>query len=340
MKRLSPILLAVMLGGAGGCSKTPDKQSVVVYTSVDDVFARPIAEQFQKATGIEVKLVPDTEETKSAGLVNRLIAEKGRPQCDVFWSGDPVRAGVLKNKGVSAPYESPAAEGLPPRFSDPQHHFTGFSTRARVIIYNTGLCPAGQEPKSIHDLVDAKWKGKTCMANPLFGTTSMQAAAWFETMGEAAAKAFFAALSANGAAMLSSNGEVKRRVAAGDFAFGLTDTDDALGAMAEGKPVGFVFPDQDAGGTLLVPNATVLIAGAPHADNGRRFIDYLLSAASEQALAESEAAQIPLRAGVPGPAGLPTLDEIKALAVDYAKLAERLDVLQNGFLKEWVAGQP
>src|SRR3990172_742730 len=58
---------------------------VVVYTSVDDVFARPIAERFQQETGIEVRLVPDTEETKSTGLLNRLIAEKERPQADVFW---------------------------------------------------------------------------------------------------------------------------------------------------------------------------------------------------------------------------------------------------------------
>jgi iron(III) transport system substrate-binding protein len=321
------------------CSKSPETQIVVVYTSVDDVFARPIAEQFQKATGIEVKLVPDTEETKSAGLLNRLIAEKERPQCDVFWSGDPVRAGILKNKGVSATYQSQAAEGLPLQFSDHQRHFTSFSTRARVIIYNTNLCPAGLEPKSVHDLTDAKWKGKACLANPLFGTTSMHAAAWFETMGEEKAKAFFAALAANGAKMLSSNGEVKRRVAAGDFALGLTDTDDAIGAMQEGKPVNFVLPDQDSTGTLLVPNATVLITGAPHADNGRRFIDYLLSAGTEKALAASEAAQIPLRPGVPGPAKLPPLDKIKVIAVDYAKLAERLDVLQSGFLKEWVAQQ-
>lgn len=335
-----PLLLAATLGSLGSCSKSREQQTVVVYTSVDDVFARPIAEQFQKATGIEVKLVPDTEETKSAGLLNRLIAEKARPQCDVFWSGDPVRAGILKNKGVSATYESPAADGLPAQFSDPQLHFTSFSTRARVIIYNTKLCPAGQEPKSIHDFTDAKWKDKTCLANPLFGTTSMHAAAWFETMGEEKAKTFFAGLTANGTKMLSSNGEVKRRVAAGDFAFGLTDTDDAIGAMLEGKPVNFVLPDQDSTGTLLVPNAAVLIAGAPHAENGRRFIDYLLSADTEKALAASEAAQIPLRSGVPGPAKLPPLDKIKAMAVDYTKLAERLDVLQNGFLKEWVAQQP
>jgi iron(III) transport system substrate-binding protein len=286
--------------------------------------------------------VPDTEETKSAGLLNRLIAEKTRPQCDVFWSGDPVRAGILKNKGISAAYNSPAAAGLPAQFSDPQQHFTGFSTRARVIIYNTSRCPAGSEPKSVRELADAKWKGQACMANPLFGTTSMQAAAWFETMGEEPAKAFFTALAANEVKLLSSNGEVKRRVAAGDFAFGLTDTDDAIGAVLEGKPVNFVIPDQDAAGagTLLVPNAAVLIAGAPHPEAGKRFIDFLLSAESEKMLAQSEAAQIPLRPGVPGPEKLPPLGRIKALAVDYAALASRLDALQQGFLKEWTAQQP
>lgn len=178
------------------------------------------------------------------------------------------------------------------------------------------------------------------MANPLFGTTSMQAAAWFETMGEEPAKAFFAALSANEVKLLSSNGEVKRRVAAGDFAFGLTDTDDAIGAVLEGKPVNFVLPDQEGSGTLLVPNAAVLIAGAPHADAGRRFIDFLLSAEMEKMLAESEASQIPLRAGVPGPEKLPPLEKVKALEVDYAALASRLDALQQGFLKTWTAQQP
>ncbi|MFN2477467.1 MAG: extracellular solute-binding protein [Chthoniobacterales bacterium] len=336
MKQIVSILL-VLLGLAGCKPGDEGSDTVVVYTSVDDVFARPICERFQKQTGIKVQLVPDTEETKSTGLLNRLIAEKARPQCDVFWSGDPIRAGILKHKGVSAPYESAAAGGLPEQFSDPERHFTSFSTRARVLIYNTALVSAEEAPRSVRDLTDPKWKGRACMANPLFGTTSMHAAAWFETMGDEAARAFFAALAANDVRMLSSNGEVKRRVAAGDFAFGLTDTDDALGAMAEGKPVDFILPDQDDAGTLLVPNAAVLIAGAPHPENAKRFIDYLLSAETEGALALSEAAQIPLRAGVPGPSKLPPLTDIKALPVDYAKLAARLDALQAGFLEEWVS---
>ena len=125
----------------------PRSKQVVVYTSVDDVFARPIAQRFEQETGIKVLLVPDTEETKSAGLLNRLIAEKNRPQADVFWSGDPVRAAMLKAKDVSTPYRSPKAEGLPTRFSDPDGHWTGFSARARVLIYNRSLVPRGGEPK-------------------------------------------------------------------------------------------------------------------------------------------------------------------------------------------------
>ena len=311
--------------------------SVVVYTSVDDVFARPVCEQFQKQTGIEVKLVPDTEETKSTGLLNRLIAEKSRPVADVFWSGDPVRAAVLKAKGISTPFKPASAADTTGRFSDPAGHWSALSARARVLIVNTSLVPAAEMPRSLQAFLDPKWRGKACLANPLFGTTSMHAAALFETMGEAKAQAFFEGLRANGVKMLSSNGEVKRRVAAAEFAFGLTDTDDASVAMKEGKPVAMVYPDQDGSGTLIVPNATVLIANAPHADNGRQFINYLLTSEVEQALAESEAAQMPLRPGVSVPAGVKRVEEIKAMAVDYEKLGARLESLAQGFLKDWVS---
>ena len=327
--------LAVVLGGCGGKKAGGGKGEVVVYTSVDDVFARPVAERFEKETGIAVKLVTDTEETKSTGLLNRLLAEKARPRADVFWSGDPVRAAILKAKGVSAVYRSPASEGMPAKFNDPEGHWLALSARARVIIYNKKLVPGGAEPKSLDAFLAPEWKGKACIANPLFGTTSMHAAALFEVWGEKKAKAFFDGLSANGVAMLSSNGEVKRRVAAGDFAFGITDTDDASVALKEGKPVGVVYPDREGIGTLLIPNAAVLIAGGPNPENGKRFIDYLLSAEVEEALAAGEAAQMPLRPGVPAPDGFVRFEDIKSIAVDYGKLATLLDQLSRGYLKEW-----
>lgn len=334
MNRLVLLLLLLVCGA--GC-KPGDKpaNTVVVYASVDDVFARPIAEKFQEQTGIEVKLVPDTEETKSAGLLNRLIAEKARPQADVFWSGDPVRAAVLKAKGISAPYKPANPADTTGRYSDSAGYWTALSARARVIIYNTELVSAGQEPKSLNDFLDPKWRSKACLANPLFGTTSMHAAALFVVLRDDKAKAFFDGLRTNDVKMLSSNGEVKRRVAAGDFAFGLTDTDDASVAINEGKAVGMIYPDQDGMGTLIVPNAAVLIANGPNPKNAKKFIDYLMTTEVEKALAESEAAQMPLRPGVPLPANVKRVDEIKAMPVDYEKLGARLEELSRGFLKDW-----
>ena len=140
-----PLLAMLML--MTGCGGTAPEE-VIVYTSVDDVFARPVAEQFEQATGIVVRLVPDTEETKSTGLVNRLIAERERPRADVFWSGDPVRAVLLKGQGITASYTSPNAQGLPTQYSDPEGHWTGFSARARILMYNRELVPDGEEPRT------------------------------------------------------------------------------------------------------------------------------------------------------------------------------------------------
>jgi len=337
-------LLAVLF--LVGCNRgKSEKQSqfhpdVVVYSSVDDAYARPLCERFSQVARIKVRLVLDTEETKSTGLLNRLIAEKTRPQADVFWSGDPVRAAVLQHKGISAPYLSAEARGLPAGMSDPQGQFTAFSARMRVIIFNQKMLEGKKAPASIFDLTAPRFRGKACLANPLFGTTSMHAAALFQVLGQEKAKEFFQRLSQNKVKMLSSNGEVRRRVAAGDFEIGLTDSDDANVALKERAPIGFVLPDQDGMGTLLVPNAVVLIAGAPNSENAKRFIDFLLSPASEQWLAESEAAQMPLREEIAPPKffGRP-LSEIRLMKADSAPMAAQLEELAQGFLEEWVHQQ-
>ena len=78
--------------------------TVVVYVSHDQVFSEPILKDFEKETGIKVRAVYDTEETKSTGTMNRLIAEKNNPQADVYWANEPVRAEVLRQQGIAAPY--------------------------------------------------------------------------------------------------------------------------------------------------------------------------------------------------------------------------------------------
>ncbi|MFQ5793366.1 MAG: hypothetical protein ACE5JI_23085 [Acidobacteriota bacterium] len=56
---------------------------------------------------IRVRAVYDTEEAKSTGVVNRLIAEASNLQADVFWSGDVFRVLLLKRKGILAPHDAP-----------------------------------------------------------------------------------------------------------------------------------------------------------------------------------------------------------------------------------------
>jgi iron(III) transport system substrate-binding protein len=125
-------------------------------------------------------------------------------------------------------------------------------------------------------------------------------------------------------------------VASGECAVGVTDTDDAAVARREGKPLAIVYPDAEGIGTLIVPNCAVLIAGAPHPDAARRFIDYLLRPDTEQRLAESDAAQMPLRPDVRVPPGVVPVAKLRRMAVDYAKLGARLEELSRGFLKAWV----
>src|SRR5678815_1263182 len=79
-------------------------KTVVVYVSEDQVFSEPILKDFEKETGIQVKPVFDTEESKSTGVMNRLLAEKNNPQADVYWANEPVRADVLRQQGLSTPF--------------------------------------------------------------------------------------------------------------------------------------------------------------------------------------------------------------------------------------------
>jgi len=156
------------------------------------------------------------------------------------------------------------------------------------------------------------------------------AAAW----GDEELMHFLDALKKNGARIASSNGEVKRLVASGEVAFGLTDTDDADEAQKDHAPVDTVYPDQDGLGTLVMPSSVVRIRRGPHPEAAKKLVDALLSADTEKQMASS-GAHMPLRAGVPVPEGVRRVDEIRAMPVDFAKVADAMDRLQPR-LKQWV----
>src|SRR5213083_146636 len=329
------VVTLVLISILVSCKPTSSR-TVVVYVSEDQVFSEPILKDFERETGITVKSVFDTEESKSTGVMNRLIAEKNNPQADVYWANEPVRADALKQRGVSSAYDSPSAEGIANQFKDPEHYWTGFSARARVLLVNTR---STIKPASIMAYTEPSAKGRAAIANPLFGTTTDYVAALFTIWGDDRAKTFMNDIKRNGVKMTTSNGESTDFVATGHVDFSLVDTDDAVNTKKQGKPVEIIYPDQDPNGlgVLILPNAVAMIKGAPHAENGKRLIDYLLSKETERKLAFADCAQIPLHAGVDTPPEVRRIEDIKTMRVSYADLARRMEEIQR-FLKEW-AGQ-
>jgi iron(III) transport system substrate-binding protein len=311
-----------------GCGSGANRKVVVVYTALDEIYSEPILKRFEQRTGLKVEAVYDTEVTKTVGLANRLIAEARNPQCDVFWNNEVVRTVVLKRKGLLQPYASPSARDIPPADKDPDGYWAGFAARARVLIWNTNVAPGGTPAAtSIRDFVEPRWKGKVAMAYPIFGTTATQAAALFVAWGDAEAKRYFEQLQQNGVLIVDGNSAVKDAVVRGEVPVGFTDTDDAYVAVSQGKPVRMTFPDQAAGqlGALVIPDTVSLVRNCPHPQAGRQLIDFLLSPEVEGMLARSGSAQMPVRPNVPTPAGIPALASLKAMPVDWERVADKVD---------------
>lgn len=328
---LNTIILLMLMFTA--CS--PSRDEVTVYCTVDQVFSEPVLKDFERETGIKVKAVFDTEETKSTGVMNRLIAEKDNPRCDVFWSGDPVRNGVLQARNITEAYQSEQTRLIPAQFKEKNNHWIGFSARARVLIYNKTLISPDSLPQSVLDFTKPRFKGQFAVANPLFGTTTFHIAALFASLGDEKAKQWMNDLKANGVVVAASNGDVKKQVMNGELAFGLTDTDDAFEAKKERDEVDYIFLDQQENGigTLIMPNALSLIKGQPQNKNGKKLIDYLLTRETEIKLAKS-CAQMPLIEGTEVPENVPSLDNIIPMKIDYKETSEKLQAIQP-WLKAW-----
>src|SRR5919112_1440448 len=216
-----PIALVATIACRSSAPPEGAERTVTVYVSTDRVFSEPILQEYENRSRVQVKAVYDTEETKSTGLANRLLAEKARPQADVFWSNEPVRTLVLKSREVLAPYRSASAQGIPPQLVDPQGYWTGFSARIRVIAYNTKLVKADEAPRSVFDLADPRWRDQVAMADPRFGSTSFHVAALYAIAGDQKMDDFFRRLKQNGARVVDGNSVVRDLVGRGEVKVGL-----------------------------------------------------------------------------------------------------------------------
>ena len=332
---LSPRVLLLVALAAVGCQRSDSR--VVVYCAQDPEFAERVFADFGTESGLTVAPKFDTEANKSVSLVADLEQEAGRPRADVHWNNEILGTIRAARAGLYEPYESPAAVNHPRWSKASDRTWQAFAERARVLVVNTNLVPEARRPKSLLDLTDPMWKGKVAMAKPLFGTTATHAACLFEILGPDAAKAFFRALKANDVQIVPGNKQSARGVADGQYAVGLTDTDDAIIELLAGKPVAIVFPDAGGHpahprlGTLYIPNTLAVVKGGPNPQGARKLIDYLLRPDTERRLAEGGGYQFPVHPELklnPHPA-LRTRHEVKRMEVDFERAADRWDESQT-----------
>lgn len=309
-------------------------EEIIVFAALDKEFSAPILREFEQETGIQVLAKYDQESNKTVGLVTEIVQAARRPKGDIFWNNEILHTLRLERMGLLAQYRSPLADNYPSQFVSPEGYWHGFAARARVLIVNTEILPDSSTwPNSVEELADLRWKGRCGIAKPLFGTTASHAAVLFSLWGEDRAQEFFRQVHQN-AVIEGGNKRVAVNVGRGQYAWGLTDTDDAIIEIEQGRPVVMIFPDQgpEASGTLLIPNTVAIINGGPHPDAARRLVDYVLRGETEERLAAAASAQIPLHRGV-ATTSRAVPEAMKIMDVDFHRAVDSWDHAQT-FLRE------
>ena len=318
--RFLPLILLTLF--LAGCI-TKQENEVVVLSALDREFSEAILDDVSDELNIPIRKKFDFESSKTVGLANEIIQNQQRPRADLFWNNEILHTIRLERLGLLEQHVSLQAPRFPASFRSESNGWFGLAARCRVLIVNTDLMPdSKQRPTSVMDLADPQYAGKCTLARPLFGTSATHAAVLFGTMGEGKAKAFFTQIASN-CRIQGGNKQVAEKVAAGQFLFGLTDTDDAVIELEKGRPVTIVFPDQlpDQDGALLIPNTLCLIKNGPNLSAARKMLDRLLLADDETRLSRGRSAQIPLAQDIKEESRLTDLDQLKAMEVDFGAAA-------------------
>lgn len=339
LRLLFAVLLAWMILIATGCRRAPEGE-VILYVSADDYVVREVVERFEKETGIRVRVVGDTEAAKNTGLAERILAEKDRPQADVFWSSEVFFMVRLADAGVLEAHDSDQTREWPgPR--DEQRRWHGFGARARVIVYGTDRLRPEEVPTTWMGLTQERWRGRVAMADPRFGTTLGHLGAmqvfWDSSIMPGYFEAFLEGLVANNVQVLpTGNAGVVRAVASGEADLGMTDTDDVWAAMRQGLKVDLVYPrhamrDESGGGTLLIPNTAARVKGGPNPEQARLLVDFLLSEQVERLLVESDSHNVPVRESVARE--YPQYAVPDPLRIDFQRVERAMDKAVRRFME-------
>jgi iron(III) transport system substrate-binding protein len=299
-------------------------QELTIYSARKEELIRPVIQAFEKDRGVRVTVLTGG----SGELARRIELEKGSPHGDLFLGTTAGVTEILRRKELLAPYDSPLVKGIPDEFRAPDGSWIGVTGRVRVIIYNRNLLRQEELPKSFFDLMEPRWKGKIAVASMGERSTVSWIAAIMAARGEAFTKKYVEGLRSNQIKVLKDNTEVRRAVAKGEYAAGITNHYYYLIQLRENpaSPIGILYPDQGPDG-MGAPVFSITAAMVRHAKNpteAKAFIDYMLMSKGHRLLVEGEY-EIPLVAGekvVGSEKGVLGLGQFKKAPVTQVQMAD------------------
>jgi iron(III) transport system substrate-binding protein len=274
-------LLALTLGAAQAQVNELNLYSARHYQTDEALYAN-----FSRLTGIAIKRV----DADDAAVLARLQSEGSASPADVVLLVDAARLWRAEVDGLFQPLHSRLLETRIPatlrgKDSGQGSQWFGFSTRARVIVYNKAGVKT-EDVATYADLADPKNKGKVCTRSGSHPYNLSLFGAQLEHLGEAKTEAWLRGLVAN-MARPPKGGDTDqiKAVASGECQIALTNTYYLARLMrsdkAEDRAVvdktGMVFPDQAGAGTHVNIAGGAVAKHAPHRAAAALFLEYLAS---------------------------------------------------------------
>jgi iron(III) transport system substrate-binding protein len=307
------VLSSVLLAGCGGGSK-----EITLYNAQNSNLMKTLTAAFTDQTGIKVKM-------RSGGdseLSNQIVQEGSKSPADVFTTENSTAMAFVDSKGLFAPLDAPALQGVATQNVSPGKTWVGVAARTTVFVYNKDKIKAADLPASMLDLSDPKWKGRFGYA-PAGADFQAIASAVYALKGDAVGDAFVQGLKDNGS-KYANNIAILKAVNSGQIDGGIiyhyywfqdqADTGDNSRNAAL-----HYFGNQDAGAYLSVAGAGVL-ASSKHKPEAQKFVAFLSSKQGQEVLSKSKDFQYAIDNGVASNPALKPLSELNPPTVPLGKL--------------------
>lgn len=298
------------LAGLGRMRAADAASKVVTIYSADGLrdgavnWYSTVFDAFTKKTGITVQYV----EGGSADVVNRLMREKSNTQADVLVTLPPFIQRAAKSN-LLAKFVTHADGAIPKDAKDANRRWYALVNNYQCFIYNSHFLSA--PPATFDSLLDPKFKGKIQYSTPgQAGDGTAMLLQVFHALGsEKAGLDYFKKLQPNNVGPSSSTGRLAPLTNKGELWVANGDIQMNFAQQKENPNIKIFWPANPAGerSTLAEPYAIGLVKGAPHSENGKKLIDFLLDKEA-QLQVSSIAHGFPVRSDVQ-----PTDDNYKQL---------------------------